>query len=420
MKMIPILSVVSLTVLALTWSRGGDETGPVPKDEALRVVNAVASRQTRLHALAEGTYPKGSWDEVAAHTPPSGVEWVYPWGVTLYGLLRVAEETNNPSYSSFVLRHNELTARYHQYLLWITAAYSASRPADVSRLTGASSLWRLLALGSLDNTGAMSSQMLEGLLEHRAMATAEESQLLEIVGKYISTQQSRLPDGTFWRPESNQTLWIDDLFMSCPFLVRWSRYTGDTKHLDDAARQVVGMAQRQQDADGLWFHGNSIAQGTTSPFKWGRGNGWAMVATAEVLSALPANHPQRAQLLGIFTRHVAGIAPLQAPSGLWRQVLDHPKLWDETSCSAMFCYSIARGVRRGWLPRSDLDLARKAFRGISANVTVDGQVNGTCEGTSIGTDLNYYVTRQRPPDDIHGPGPVLLAGAELLAAERER
>jgi len=132
------------------------------------------------------------------------------------------------------------------------------------------------------------------------------------------------------------------------------------------------------------------------------------------------SRPTRAQLLGIFTRHVAGIAPLQASSGLWRQVLDHTELWEETSCSAMFCYSIARGVRRGWLPRSDLDLARKAFRGISANVTADGQVNGTCEGTSIGTDLNYYVTRQRPPDDMHGPGPVLLAGAELLAAERER
>ena len=39
--------------------------------------------------------------------------------------------------------------------------------------------------------------------------------------------QSRLPDGTFWRPAVNQTIWGDDLYMSRPFLVRWSDHTGD-------------------------------------------------------------------------------------------------------------------------------------------------------------------------------------------------
>jgi unsaturated rhamnogalacturonyl hydrolase len=416
----PVAIAIAIAALMLLPGCASDDAGKLSDDEILRVVNAIGSRQMQSRVLAEGTYPQGSWEQVSAHTPPRGVDWVYPWGVTLYGLSRVGEETGDAAYSSFVLRHNEITARYHQYLRWVASSYSASRPADVSQLTRASALWRLMALGSLDNTGAMSSQMLEGLQRHGATATAEETQLLEIVASYISAQQSRLPDGTFWRPERNQTLWIDDLYMSCPFLVRWSRQTGDRKYIDDAARQVIGMATRQQDADGLWFHGNFVGLGTTSPYKWGRGNGWAMVATVEVLSELPDDHPSRAQLLDILRRHIQGIAPLQAPSGLWRQVLDHSELWEETSCSAMFTYSIARAVRRGWISASNLDLARSAFRGISANVTADGQVNGTCEGTSIGTDLSYYIARQRPPDDIHGPGPVLLAGAELLAAERER
>ncbi len=173
----------------------------------------------------------------------------------------------------------------------------------------------------------------------------------------------------------------------------------------------------QQDADGLWFHGNFIAEGKTSPYKWGRGNGWAMVATVEVLSAMPENHPSRRTLLDILKRHIHGVLPLQAPSGLWRQVLDHSELWEETSCSAMFAYSIARAVRRGWIGAETLPFARKAFDGISANVTENGLVNGTCEGTGIGTTLNFYVTRRRPVNDSHGIGPVLLAGSELMLAD---
>ena len=39
----------------------------------------------------------------------------------------------------------------------------------------------------------------------------------------------------------------------------------------------------------------------------------------------------------------------QAPEGGWRQVIDAPESWVETSATAMFVYAIARGVREGWL-----------------------------------------------------------------------
>lgn len=37
------------------------------------------------------------------------------------------------------------------------------------------------------------------------------------------------------------------------------------------------------------------------------------------------------------------------------------------------------------------------------------------QGTGIGTDFQFYLNRQRPVDDMHGRGPVMLAGAEILA-----
>ena len=243
--------------------------------------------------------------------------------------------------------------------------------------------------------------------------------------------QDRLPDGTLWRSHSDGrasdwkpgtetwkpgTIWMDDLYMACPFLVRWSKYTGDPGPLDDAARQIINMAGRLQDADGVWYHAYFVNEPKRSPYKWGRANGWGVVAAVEVLSALPENDPLRPPLLDILRRHLEGLKRLQAPSGLWHQVLDHPELWEETSCSAMFAYGFARAANRGWIDASNLDVARRAFAGLRTRITPEGVVKGTCERTNIGLVLSYYTNRKRPDDDLHGRGVVLLAGSEILAA----
>jgi rhamnogalacturonyl hydrolase YesR len=227
-------------------------------------------------------------------------------------------------------------------------------------------------------------------------------------------RQARLPDGTLWRPGRDGSVWPDDLYMGGVFLVRYGLYTHDIHHIDDAARNIIGQAAREQDSDGLWFHGYFETTKTHAPFKWARGNGWVTVALVETLSAMPENDALRPQLLAILHKQIDGLKPLQAPSGMWRQVLDKPELWEETSSTAMFAYGIARAVHRGWLPASDMGMARHAFAGVAKNVTADGVVKNTCAGTAIGTTLDFYINRPHPDDDPHGWGPVLLAGTELL------
>ncbi len=131
---------------------------------------------------------------------------------------------------------------------------------------------------------------------------------------------------------------------------------------------------------------------------------------------LPENHPARAQLIEILRKQIEGLKKVQALDGMWRQVLDKPELWEETSCTAMFAYGITRAVHRGWIDASNMAVARKAFAGIAKNVAVDGTVRNTCMGTNISTDLNYYIERPHPDDDMHGRGPVMLAGTEILLA----
>lgn len=133
---------------------------------------------------------------------------------------------------------------------------------------------------------------------------------------------------------------------------------------------------------------------------------------------MPEDHPLRSQLLTIMRRHIEGLKPMQSKEGMWRQILDDSSSWEETSCTAMFAYSIARAVNRGWIPSDNMEIARKAFAGVCTRVTPDGRVADTCEGTGIGLDAAFYMRRKRPDNDLHGPGAVLLAGAEILACKK--
>jgi len=367
----------------------------------------------------DGEYPDvQSLQEAKDATGPRGIAWNYPWGVALYGMQHEAEVTGDTSITGFVLRHNQICANYYSWLEGLRTKLDDNKALE--DFLHHTSLGEFMILDRLDYCGAMGAQMLEGVLHTNSKLTPDEKTMADTIAVYISQKQARLPDSTLWRPKQmGGTIWADDLYMSCPFLVRWYEYTGDKKYIDDAAHQIVNMAKRLQDTDGVWYHGYFVNRHERSPYKWGRSNGWAMVATVEVLSALPESDPYRAKLLDILRRHINGIEKLQADDGMWHQVLDHPELWEETSCTAMFAYSIARAVNRGWIDASNIKVARKAFEGICQHITPKGVVNGTCQGTGIGTTLEFYKDRKRPSDDMHGPGAVMLAGSEILLANQK-
>jgi unsaturated rhamnogalacturonyl hydrolase len=385
-----------------------------PGDAKVKDVIARVARH-KLRPVQDGEYPTvDSLTDAAAARAPEGVAWSYPWGVTLYGMLRSTDVTGDKDVHRFVLEHDRVAARYYAWLSGVREKFAEA--PELKDFLQKSKVRGLMSLGSLDSCGAMGTQLIEAMLRHPDQVLPEHKQVAERIADWIVNKQDRLPDGTLWRSRSmGGTVWIDDLYMGGVFLTRWYKYTGDRKYLDDAARQVINMAARLQDTDGLWYHGYFEEKKERSPIKWGRANGWALVATVETLSVMPEDHPDRAKLLDILRRHVEGLKRVQAPSGMWRQVLDNESLWDETSCTAMFTYSIARAVNRGWIDASNMTVARKGFDGIAAQVTEDGTVKNTCQGTNIDMTLQYYIDRPRPDDDLHGPGVVLLAGTEILA-----
>jgi rhamnogalacturonyl hydrolase YesR len=410
-----IAALAGLSLLACVAAASGQA---ISDGAVSNVIVAVANHWQR--PLADGSYPAAtSFSAAQSATKPTGIEWDYPWGVNLYGQLQVKDATGNTNAEHFALNHNLICARYYAWLMSLTNTLSNTTPLPNFQATNAV-LGTFFTLGRLDYCGAMTSQLLEGALRHGSGLTIQQLQMAMVTANYIGAGQARLPDGTFYRPTDQNAIWADDLFMSCPFLVRWYQCTGDTNSLNDAAQQVMNFAGYLQDTDGLWFHGYYVSTHSVNGIKWGRANGWAMVATAEILSVMPTNHPARMNLLAILRRHIAGIESVQSPDGLWHQVLDHPEVWEETSCTAMFACGITRAANRGWIDATNLNAARRAFAAIAQlEVSPTGVVSNVCPGTSLSASMAYYTNKiSLPPstDDPHGPGPVMLAGAEILLA----
>jgi rhamnogalacturonyl hydrolase YesR len=100
---------------------------------------------------------------------------------------------------------------------------------------------------------------------------------------------------------------------------------------------------------------------------------------------------------------------------MWRQLIDRPEAWPESSSSAMFSFAMITGVKNGWLDAAKYGpAARKAWIAVVGYVDQNNDVTQVCEGTNKKNDLEYYLERKRRTGDDHGQAPVLWSAVALL------
>ena len=200
--------------------------------------------------------------------------------------------------------------------------------------------------------------------------------------------------------------WSDDLFLGTIAAAT----AGDADGLAAAVRLIMRYAGLQQQPTGLFHHSPE------APTAWGRGNGFAARGLAETLTALPPGHPGTDDLLGIYRRLIRGLAAHQAPDGMWRQVVDVPGSYRETSVTALTLTAMARGIRLGWLDDSYRSIVERAFRGLLAHVVEDGTLVDVCISTGAGATLRHYLDRTAVNGaDDRGGALVLGAALEMHA-----
>jgi rhamnogalacturonyl hydrolase YesR len=203
--------------------------------------------------------------------------------------------------------------------------------------------------------------------------------------------------------------WVDDMYMLNILQLEAWRATHDAKYLDRDANEMVAYLRKLQQPNGLFYHAPDV------PFFWGRGNGWFAAGMAEMLLTLPADHPNHAEILVGYQKMMAALLKYQNPDGSWRQLIDRPEAWEESSATGMFTFAMIEGVRHGWLPADTYGpAARKAWIALAGFVDQNADVTNICVGTNKENSLEYYLTRPRHTGDFHGQAPVLWAARALL------
>ncbi|MEX1031090.1 MAG: glycoside hydrolase family 88 protein [Paenibacillaceae bacterium] len=336
--------------------------------------------------------------------------WNYPLGVTLYGLMKTGMEFERREYVEYVLEHIEQCTSYDQYALWDKETYGAS---GINH--------QLSAIDSLDDCGSFAATMLYAM-EQRELEGAKN--VADRIAHYISYTQDRLEEGALFRVHGSsefmqETMWCDDLYMSTPFLSRYYQLTGDTSYVDDAARQFLLYKKYLFMSDiKIMSHVYDFKFNKQTRVPWGRGNGWVLFSLTELLAVLPSNHVQREELLLFFMELCEGYLALQGTNGLWHQVLNMQDSYEETSCTSMFIYAFARGIRFGWITDSEpyTQAVLKGWEGLAKHsIDSSGNIYGVCRGSGYSFSPLYYKDDLTwNLNDTHGIGIIMLAGVEVF------
>lgn len=237
------------------------------------------------------------------------------------------------------------------------------------------------------------------------------------LGLYYADTQWEVPDtateeekawhdkGYTWQTR----IWIDDMFMITAVQTQAFRVTNDRKYIDRTAREMVLYLDELQLENGLFYHSPD------AHFHWGRGNGWMAVGMAEILRAMPEDHPDRERIMKGYHDMMAALLKFQAEDGMWRQLINDEESWKETSSTGMFTYSMITGVKNGWLDEKTYGVAaRKAWLALTGYINEDGLLTEVCAGTNIKNERDHYMNRPRIVGDLHGHAPLLWCATALL------
>ncbi|HOT15840.1 MAG TPA: glycoside hydrolase family 88 protein [Bacteroidales bacterium] len=357
----------------------------------------VSDKEGKAYTTTQGLVPDKQYNITSPY-----LEWKYWNGVLNLAMFELSSVTGDEKYKQQALKN-------YRFIFDNISFFEKLYTSGIQN-TGMDQYYRM---EMLDDCGAMAA----GLCEAYALDKNERYlDYLHKTAEYMLHKEYRLKDGTLARTGPyDKTVWLDDLYMSVPFLARYGKLNNDTSFFSFAAKQIALFTHYLYDKyNGLYYHCYFDSMKQNGVAHWGRANGWCIMAQVNLLGCLPIYSPLKDTLLAIYRQQVNNLARYQSESGLWHQLLDKSDSYLETSCSAMFTYAIAKGVNEGWLDKRYSTIALAGWKGLKTKIQPDGQVADICIGTGIENNLVFYYKRPTMLNDIHGLGAVLLAGCEVV------
>lgn len=234
--------------------------------------------------------------------------------------------------------------------------------------------------------------------------------------RLLMTTAPRGENRLFCHPKSADKGWIfiDVAFAVSPFLVHAGLALDDEAMIDEGVHQTLGLYDILLDNTCGLVHQGKYVRGNKgiSEDHWSRGNGWGLLALAEMLEALPSGHRHREKVATTMKAHLQAALQLQDDTGMWHQEMTRHDSYPETSGTALILYALGTAIRHGMM---NDDSSRAAFqRGISGLlgfIALNGNIHNTCRGCLCPGHgrIEDYMQREHVLNDPHAFGAVALA-----------
>ncbi|KAJ5979825.1 hypothetical protein N7481_007123 [Penicillium waksmanii] len=195
--------------------------------------------------------------------------------------------------------------------------------------------------------------------------------------------------------DHNQQLWDDTLMMTVMPLAKIGKLLNRPHYVAEAKKQFLTHIKYLFDTKtGLWFHGWTFEDGghNFADARWARGNSWITIVIPEIIELLDLEptDPIRLHLIETLDAQVEALARVQAESGGFHTLLDHPDSYLEASATAGFAYGILKAVRKRYISSKYTSVAERAIQAVLKDIDPSGELLNTSFGTGMGPNLQFY------------------------------
>lgn len=194
--------------------------------------------------------------------------------------------------------------------------------------------------------------------------------------EFLHDAATRTADGGISYSTGPVGLWVDSIYMVCPFFAQYADFADAPEGYEEAVTHVEVQAKHLQDPHtGLFRHEWRETPDTYPESSlWARGNGWAAAGMVDTLSFLPTDHPGRERVEEILCDQCEALLELQDETGFWHHILDYPDSALETSGTLQVAYTFDKAAEMGLLDDRYVDAARRAMDVARGTVDADGRV----------------------------------------------
>lgn len=339
------------------------------------------------------------------------VKWNYTHGLELQAILQVWEKTGDEKYFNYAKNYADTMVNEDGTI----KTYSLER-YNIDHI----------------NPGKMLFPV------YKKTGNPKYLKALQLLRSQMKTHP-RVSNGGYWHKQVYpHQVWLDGLYMACPFLAEYGQTFNEPALFDEVALQLTTAWDDLIDEEtGLLYHGWDESRGQRwadpvtgkSPHFWSRSIGWYLMAMVDVLDFIPADHPQRNNIIGKLNRLSSTIDQYRDPeTGMWYQVTDLPDRegnYLESSGSIMFIYTWVKGAQKGYLPKEFAEQGATAYdqflkQFIRENSDGTISVTSVCSVAGLGGEkvyrdgsFEYYVSEPVRDDDPKALGPFIMTSILL-------